>query len=271
MTSDHLLLPLDAAKQQWSHNLNAVLKSRLNAGMRALREYHERSGKPFCITTMFTGSGIGDKLCTSILDEHRISNVVGFQCDNSPDVLEFLAVEFPDVPIRFTDAMSISQEKSKNVVSGKYTRIPCGDILMGGFVCKSRSKANLHSSSNKHCVRECREETGLTFSYVTSYIDSGRRPRLIILENVNDLAEGGDESDAMFIIKEFEKRQYCAHYHMVDAQPFGSFPRKVRMYFTAFDDCESDTNDVSFKNAFVHTLLQDNAFSEVYEFSLVMS
>eukprot|EP00959_Pyramimonas_sp_CCMP1952_P240012 5015778-Pyramimonas_sp.AAC.1 len=47
---------------------------------------------------------------------------------------------------------------------------PAGlDMLIAGFVCKARSKANRQGHTNEGCVREGKEDTDMSFDWTFDY------------------------------------------------------------------------------------------------------
>ena len=153
-----------------------------------------------------------------------------FQCEIDPAKQVWLAEQFPDVPYLFADASTLSQPKALNIKSGQYVQVPSVSVLLAGFSCKSRSKLNSNSASNRGCVREGREETGLTYECVRSYV-SLKKPSLVILENVVELQEGGLESDLNFILDSFSALGYQGEAFEIEARHYGSFPQRKRLYF----------------------------------------
>ena len=199
--------PLMEAAFEWHKRVGPWLRLRMRRGLQHLVD----SMLVLSIGTMFSGTDISERLVAKLHKVWRgllgrdlmpqLFNFV-FQCEIDPAKQVWLAEQFPDVPYLFADASTLSQPKALNVKSGQYVQVPSVSVLLAGFSCKSRSKLNSNSASNRGCVREGREETGLTYKCVRSYV-SLKKPSLVILENVVELQEGGLESDLNFILDSF--------------------------------------------------------------------
>jgi site-specific DNA-cytosine methylase len=141
---------------------------------------------------------------------------VVFQCDQDISRQEWLKEQFPDCPVLYGEAERLGETKALNLRTDEYVAVPSHDLLIGGFSCTSRSKQSSNSSANKHCVREGREATGLTFQYLMVVLKK-KHPECVILENVSDLAEGGDDSDREYILDCLTKEGYAADAYVIKA------------------------------------------------------
>ena len=226
--------PLLQAALEWHRRVGTWLLIRIKRGLQQLVS----SQHVLTVGTMFSGADISERLVNKL---HKVwSTLLGdtvpqlfrfvFQCEIDPLKQVWLTEQFPDVPFLFSDAASLSQPKALNLKSGDYVQVPSVHVLLAGFSCKSRSKLNSNSASNKHCVREGREETGMTFEFVQNYVVL-KKPTLVILENVTELQEGGPESDMQFIIDTFSAHGYHGDAFEIEARSYGSFPQRKRLYF----------------------------------------
>lgn len=105
-------------------------------------------------------------------------------------------------------------------------------MLVAGPSCTSRSPLNPNSADNKGCVKAKQGTTGATFAFSMDYIRT-RRPSLVILENVVELSEGADSSDAAFIEQQLRGAGYEVQTLPINAMDFGARCRRIRLYWVA--------------------------------------
>lgn len=249
--------PIKTALQLWRSQMNPHMRILLSKYLsRRSRLEHVRIGSMFSGTDII--GRVFPKVAQFIEAEHRVVLKVdtAFQCEAAEEKRQWLLEQFKDKGTRlFTDTALLSQPKSFCVRSGSYVRIPFVDMLVGGFVCKSRSSANKSSKANLHCVRQGREATGETFEHIRSFVQS-RQPLAVLLENVDKLSEGGDVSDAAFIIETLSELGYGARYFRLEAQDFGAPCRRTRLFFIALHAHGADMSEVVAKLDFIQSFLE---------------
>ncbi len=229
--------PVERAIELWFSGLTPWQKVRVQRGLVALRN-HGR----ITVGSMYSGSDVAARVLTKLAkhwgsqmqcDFDLFEHV--FQCESDAGKRKWLLEQFPEVPCLFQDAATLSHQKCYDLKTGTFVVVPRCDLLMAGFSCKSRSRANNSSSLNKHCVRSQQKETGLTFLYIQDYVQR-KHPSVVLLENVVELAEGGDESDKQYILEWFRTQDYAAEAFEIEASSFGSVARRLRLYFVAVKD-----------------------------------
>ena len=239
------LAPVTRAMQAWYAQISPWLQVQLKRALAQLSQHD----KPLLVGTMFSGSDICHHVMRRLqqfwsaeLNFAPPPFTFVFQCEIDASKRRFLAEQFPYVPFLFADAATLEQAKAKDEKSNTYVPVPAVDILVAGFSCKSRAKTNNSRSAHKGCVRGGTSETGLTFNYVCNYI-LRKKPMYVMLENVTtltEMGEGGDDSDAAYIIKWFTENGYAATYFEVDAKEYGSYASRTRLYFVAFRKTHMD-------------------------------
>ena len=91
--------------------------------------------------------------------------------------------------------------------------------LIAGFSCRSKSPCNSSRAQHKACIAEkSSAETAVTWGHIADYV--GRtNPPVLILENVVQLASGGEEeSDLRCILDELRSRDYEAKDFIIEAK-----------------------------------------------------
>ena len=241
--------PLLQAARLWHAQLSPWVLQRLRLGLQRLADF----SATLSVGSMFSGTDVSEKVIfklhqiwESLLCADDCPRMVQFvfQCEIDPAKQEWLKEQFPNCKFLFGDASALSKAKAFDIKSGSYVQVPYVDVLLAGFSCKSRGKLNCNSASNKNCVREGREETGLTFQYVQNFI-AFKRPRLVVLENVVELQEGGLDSDLQYIVDTFEKINYKGCAIEMEARDYGSFSQRKRLYFVFFLGADVSRVDVA--------------------------
>ena len=244
--------PISRAMDEWVANLNPKLRLEL---LRGLEKYRGMS-QPISFGSLFAGSDGLSRLMPKIAS--KLSSIAGFeitcgvsyQAENDPLKQKWLMEQFPEVRHLFSDVASLSQPKALCLKTGVYVRVPYVQGIIAGFSCKSVSKNNRNSHLNIGCVKAGTQETGETFQYTKDTIVA-KKPIVVLLENVTELASGDEDSDAQWVVDTLRGMGYVARVIRVQAQDFGSLPRRDRLYFVGMR-----SEDVSLVD-FVFTLSQD--------------
>ena len=119
----------------------------------------------------------------------------------------------------------------KNIVP---TDIPDMDILTAGFPCQSFSIAGKQKGFN--------DARGNLFFEIARVIDV-KRPRIVFLENVDNLIEHDDGKTFLVIYTSLAQFGYTVKYRIMPAHIYGNLPQpRSRIYLVAFlniEDCDS--------------------------------
>ena len=205
-------------------------------GIRALCQQN----KPATVGSLFSGTEVTvrtfaklekqlDKVLNRSRQQQQIFRPI-FSCERAPEKQAWIREQLPDLLYLFSEAGQLAQARAYDELSGDFKHVPAVDILTAGFSCTSRSKANNRAAQHKDCVQKGEGETGLTFFYTKKFIVA-KKPRVFILENVEGLCEGGEESDAAFIMAELSDAGYAVACFKVEASRYGSMARRLRLYF----------------------------------------
>ena len=178
-------------------------------------------------------------LDTHLKREHDLSlNLLHlFACEKEPKKRAFI-MEQHDPPPRhmFTDVIQLQECRAHCDTAQKSVIVPSCGLLVAGFSCKSRSKANNRRKEFSSCLqRETPCETTDTFMPLQAYI-SHTQPTAIILENVEELCDVSAEtgvSDAEWIQEHLQREGYWSVCLKLDALAFGSIARRRRLYIVA--------------------------------------
>jgi len=196
--------------------------------------------KEISVATVFSGCEVLKKFCQLMtrywIQEHQteIICVCVWCCDNDPAVQKHLTAEFNPSAL-FVSASHLLQSKAYDKITGKYIVIPHADVLVGGFVCTSRSKANQNSSENKGCLQRGEGKTGETYKIFRD-IALKVGPDLVVSENLVELfqsADGIEMNDGDFVIKDFTEADYGTAAFITNAGDYGSLATRIRSYFAS--------------------------------------
>ena len=108
-------------------------------------------------------------------------------------------------------------------------------LVHGGFSCVSKSPANFKRSENHRCLSNADNtcETAVTFRAFKDAV-AAEHWEIVIAENLLELMEdGGEESDANTVIKEFTDLGYTSESYIVRAEEYGSFTMKNKLFSLA--------------------------------------
>ena len=152
--------------------------------------------------------------------------------------MSFLKRQFPHLEALFDNAADRGKERATNVITGAMELIPWVMMLIGGFVCTSKSPLNKNASKNKTCIQDNAEATGNSFHYVLALI-AASLPFIVILENLANLLQEdkGDPtktSDAVYVITQLSNLGYgFATCFILSATDHGSAAARKRLLFFA--------------------------------------
>lgn len=113
------------------------------------------------------------------------------------------------------------------------SNIPDFDILTAGFPCQPFSIAGRQKGFT--------DPRGNLFFEISRIVDS-KRPRIIFLENVENLVEHDDGKTFLVIYTTLAQFGYAVRYKVMDAHKYGNLPQpRSRIYIVAFmslDECD---------------------------------
>ena len=103
--------------------------------------------------------------------------------------------------------------------------IPEHDMLLGGFPCQSFSISGLQKGF---------EDARGTLFFDVARIIKHRRPRVVLLENVNNLEKHDDGRTLNVIVNSLENLGYSVFYKVLNASHFGVPQSRKRIYIACF-------------------------------------
>lgn len=161
-----------------------------------------------------------------------------FACESQESVQAFLCQQFPSCEVVFQDVADLAKDHAPACAlqAHRLSRVSRVSLFSAGFVCKSRSKFNMHCSANLGCVQSGEDLTGQSWQHVSAYIKH-HRPLCVLLECVSDLDQQVPEtgiSDTQFIVRWLEDNNYGAAAFKVEATAHGSVARRERTFWVAF-------------------------------------
>ena len=225
--------PVMKAVILWHEQVDPWMQLKMRRGLRALRD------RPALVWgSLFSGSDVFlrfirklERYWSRFLDKIPPS-VAAFQCEANAQKQEFLSEQHGDCQFMFAEVASLLEVRVRELKWGGFHPVPSVEAVSAGFSCASRSKANSASAGNVGCVQKGTEKTGLTFQYLLNFIKR-RLPKIILLENLEELSAGGEESDTNFVLDELRKLGYTVEAVLIDATKYGSRARHVRLFFVA--------------------------------------
>lgn len=242
--NDHVEHAIDT----WFHTLSPWLASQGRRGLNVLLS------RPGGVTygSLFSGSDVTGRVFDKLQSFYKHLTGRGghvfkplYQCEADPTKRIWLEEQFSeDRPGKFTpckflfeDARHLADDpKALDTKSGEFQVVPKVDILTAGFSCKSKSSLNKNRSAFRHCVEREEGDTGVSFGHTKRVVER-KRPRVVILENVMDLAENSDErSDLDYIHEWLRSIGYSSQDFRMSAVAYGSPARRDRIYIVGFDD-----------------------------------
>lgn len=167
----------------------------------------------------------------------KVSN--SFSCEKDLQKVAFIKSQHDPSKI-FMDVVDLSKAKAWDHVTSSSQLVPFAAGFAVGFSCVSRSPANQHSVRNVGCIQNKAADSASSITYEGSkqYIKVAT-PQLITLENVKELEQvdtddAEAESDADVIMAEMREVGYAMGMVRFDAADYGSWPRRIRLYFYGF-------------------------------------
>ena len=202
---------------------------------------------PLVVGSLFSCSEISAKVLDCLASHYRSELDIGlvihhaFMCEKSIIRRQHLRWEFPTAGALYDDAEKIRHGKLANLIESECPTGPLkpptyASLVHGGFSCVSKSPANSKRSENKGCLSDADNtcETAVTFRAFKDAV-AAEHWETVIAENLIDLMEdGGEDSDANTVIKEFTDLGYTSESYIVRAEEYGSFTVKNMLFSLAF-------------------------------------
>jgi hypothetical protein len=187
-----------------------------------------------------------------------------FACENVTWKQEFIMAQFPGLPILFGELADLKESSAMNVISGSKKFVSGVTLFIAGFVCKSRSPANVHAKQNKGCVERGTEKTGESFKHCLGYITS-HGVLCFLLENVRSLTDlnDADEStaydcDADYITESFKAAGYTTKHVTLKASDYKSETERIRLFFLGFKGCDEGGRIMATLTSIISRLASDD-------------
>lgn len=145
------------------------------------------------------------------------------------------ANEFDPYPVKTYELNSKLKVDCRDIHEVKPEQIPDFDVMLAGFPCQAFSIAGLRKGFEDEKGR------GTLFFELLSIIDA-KKPPILFLENVKNLASHDNGKTLNTIISELEKRGYLVNYKVLNSMKYGNVPQnRERIYIVAFLDKDIST------------------------------
>ncbi len=196
---------------------------------------------PFQLGTACSGTDIIHRVFGQLQDHWKHTYDVDmsvsecFACESDAAKRSFLMSQH-NTPFVFEKVEDLTKHKVLNLKDQAQVFVPFVDGFACGFSCTARSPANPNSKKNVNCIqRNMDTSTNLTFDGAMSYVEKAH-PELVWLESIKELEHESEDcprSDAQEIIARLEAMDYTADCVKFDAVDFGSWAKRLRLYFIA--------------------------------------
>lgn len=155
---------------------------------------------------------------------------LGFEHTGNFEVV--YANEFDPYPVKTYELNSKLKVDCRDIHEVKPEQIPDFDVMLAGFPCQAFSIAGLRKGFEDEKGR------GTLFFELLRIIDA-KKPPILFLENVKNLASHDNGNTLGTIISELEKREYFVNYKVLNSMQYGNVPQnRERIYIVAFLDKE---------------------------------
>lgn len=122
---------------------------------------------------------------------------------------------------------------NKDIRDVEVNNVPNHDILLAGFPCQAFSIAGHRKGFN--------DERGNMFLEVMKIVEA-KKPEVIFLENVKNLATHDSGKTFKIIIKSLEQNNYHVKYKVMNSSEYGNIPQnRERIYIVGFKNKDSFT------------------------------
>ena len=157
-------------------------------------------------------------------------------CEKNEEKLDFLMAEFPDCPHAYRTVQELLNPLIHCCRKNAKGVLPWVWLLVGGFVCRSKSKMNSTMKKKATAVQDGRGATGESFEDCRLLILL-LMPVVVLLENLTEMLSTDDSSvisDAEYIVTALKAIGYqVAGFFITDAVEFSSRTVRKRMFFYA--------------------------------------
>lgn len=165
-------------------------------------------------------------------------------CENEPAKQNFIMKEHggnaqDGVHVLFGDVKDMLAPTAINVFDGKSVPVRKGRAYFGGFSCVSRSNHNVHAKANLNCIqrKDPEAQTAVTYHAAADFVfagnENGEGFEVCLLENLEKLEqkeEAALQSDAEYIISDFNSHGWEAMLYRIEATENGSWPTRFRLF-----------------------------------------
>ena len=164
-----------------------------------------------------------------------------FGCENDEAMQAFL-LDQGECPVLYPENSCLKARKGLNLRNGKpNTLVPHARSFTGGFSCRSKSPCSSKRSKYRTCLQNNDTSASTTATYLElTFWCWTYRPDSIVMENLKETDhKGGDElisqSDAEWIVSDFQAHDYAAMKLLVLAEVFDSLPTRTRLFFIGYE------------------------------------
>ena len=196
---------------------------------------------PISRWSLCAGSGIADRFFAVLskvwisLYNIDVQFVTTVMSERDPVKRRFLDHQH-DPTFLVGDNAELGKHEAANLAhGGSVELLPACVGLDAGFPCVSRSPQNCNSKRNINCVQKGIEKTGEGWQHCYKAVKQ-HLPTWCVFECVKELghkADDSDTSDSEFIINELQQLGYWVRSDVLDAEHYGSFAPRLRMYWAA--------------------------------------
>ena len=188
-----------------------------------------------------SGSGMAEVAFSAFMDHFGADHSCHFMCEKESRKQHFLnetaTIYSPGEMHIFNDISTL--HSGVGACAGHGTTMTCevsrrADLFTCGFSCKDFSKlSNRFTAMEKsRILREFLGTSGATFKGMIQHADLAR-PRVIVLENVDEFKEGSENADALWWA--MEQIGYVGNSRVFNSGEYGSPQGRLRRYFILLD------------------------------------
>ncbi len=205
---------------------------------------------------LFAGTGISAHLAelasTYLADTYNIAlpQATELLCEKNIPKQTFGMAAHPSVPVISGDAHELSKSSIdvNQKTNQKHHILPPCDILDGGVPCISRTSLSMHASKNVNCCQKEEGETGQGYVAWRGAIGT-HKPAVAMGECVPGLLQYdltySKINDAEHIKNELNLKSYWAHYASPDAEDYGSWIARIRLWWGAIRGLIGKDEDIT--------------------------
>ena len=202
--------------------------------------------KPVRLATACSGSGVAEMAHRSLMQHLGHPTLLDYSCENDARKQRFIvSVVHPFTstspsgsgggsPCCFDDICYLAQGMASCCVHSGRCEVKSGShIFVTGFSCKDFSKLSnkVLATARANILREVVGSSGTTFAGVVG-VASTRRPRIILLENVDNIIKSGADETLWDC---FASLSYFGEVRVLNSMEFGIPQNRSRAFFLLLD------------------------------------